>query len=255
MSDLDGPLTASDIPIHRIDGVKGDVSILATAYSEDIGTSHGQDGVTMRPVAPRELTYRNIQGGLRARFCRAALTVEGIAGRVDVENAFGKTVWRSDRPIAAMDHRIVSQSGPIEVRFAPAAVGKLPLALFTECGAIRLPQGNRGLESRMFDSGMGDVTRRSWHGFTAGRGEARLGDITTLFERIPAAVRGDRRPQGIDIISRAGTVTYEPIAVAGAVDRTVGVQCHRSRERHPRPQLEQPGQDEDLPLDITPARA
>ncbi len=109
-----------------------------------------------------------------------------------------------------------SQSGPIEVRFAPAALGKLPIALFTECGAIRLPQGNRGLESRMFNSGMGDVTSRSWHGFIAGRGEDRLGDLTTLFERIPAAVRGDRRPQGIDIVSRAGTVTYEPIGGAAA---------------------------------------
>ncbi len=214
VSDLDGPLTASDIPIHRIDGVKGDVSILATAYAEDTSTSHGQDGVTMRPVAPRESTYKDIQGSLLARFCRATLTLEGIAGRVDVENAFGKTVWRSDRPIAAMDHRIVSQSGPIEVRFSAAALGKLPIALFTECGAIRLPQGNSGLESRMFNSSMGDVTRRSWHGFITGRGEDRLGGLPTLFERIPAAVRGDRRPQGIDIISRAGTVTYEPIAVA-----------------------------------------
>ena len=66
----------------------------------------------------------------------------GIGGRVDVENAFGKTVWRSERPVAATDHRIVSQSGPIEVRFASSAPGELPLSLFTECGAIRLPRGN-----------------------------------------------------------------------------------------------------------------
>ena len=50
VSNLDGPLTACDIPIHRIDGVNGDVSILATAYAEDISTSHGPDGVTMRPA-------------------------------------------------------------------------------------------------------------------------------------------------------------------------------------------------------------
>ncbi len=214
VANLDGPLTTSGIPIHRIDGVRGDVSILATAYAEDVSTSHGQDGVTMRPVAPGESSYKEIRGSLRVRFCRADLTLEGIAGRVDVENAFGKTVWRSDRPIAAMDHRIVSQSGPIEVRFSPAATGTLPLALFTECGTIRLPQGNRGLESRMFDSGMGDVARRSWHGFLSGQVDGRLGDLTGLFTRIPAAVRGERRPQGIDIISRAGTVTYEPIAGA-----------------------------------------
>ena len=196
VANLEGPFTASDIPIHQIDGVKGDVSILATAYAEDTQTSHGPDGVTMRPVAPPDSTYKDIQGNLHARFCRATLTLEGIAGRVDVENAFGKTIWRADRPLAAMDHRIVSQSGPIEVRFSPGAPGKLPLALFTECGAIRLPRGNSGLESRMFHGSMGDTTSRSWHGFLSGQGENRLGDISALFERIPAAVRGDRRAAG-----------------------------------------------------------
>jgi hypothetical protein len=216
VSNLDGPLTTTDIPIHRIEGVKGDVSILATAYAEDISTSHGPDGVTMRPAAPGESSYKGIRGNLLARFCRATLTLEGIAGRVDVENAFGKTVWRADRPIAAMDHRIVSQSGPIEVRFSPAALGPLPLALFTECGTIRLPRGDSGLRSQMYHGSMGDVASRSWHGFVKGQGEGRLGDLSPLFERIPAAVRGERRPRGIDIISRAGTITYEPIAEAAA---------------------------------------
>ena len=131
---------------------------------------------------------------------------------MDVENAFGRTVWRADRPIAAMDHRVVSQSGPIEVRFSPAALGPLPLALFTECGTIRLPQGGGDLMSQMYHGSMGDVTSRSWHGFIKGHGEDRLGGLSPLFERIPAAVRGERRPRGIDIISRAGTITYEPIA-------------------------------------------
>jgi hypothetical protein len=215
VSDLDGPLTASDIPIHRIIGVRGDVSILATAYAEDTTTSHGPDGVSMRPVAPRESSYKDIRGNLMARFCRADLTLEGISGRVDIENAFGKTVWRAERPVAVMDHRIVSQSGPIEVRFAPAAPGQLRLALFTECGAVRLPAGNQGLQSMMFHGGMGDVTSRAWHGFFTGEGRDRFGDFSvSLFKRVPAAVRGEGRSPGIDIISRAGTITYEPIAGA-----------------------------------------
>jgi hypothetical protein len=214
VANLDGSLTTSGIPIHRIDGVQGDVSILATAYAEDVSTSHGPDGVTMRPVAPGESSYKEIRGSLHVRFCRADLTLEGIVGRVDVENAFGKTVWRSDRPIAAMDHRVVSQSGPLEVRFAPAALGSLPLALFTECGTIRLPRGDDGLLSQMYHGSLGDVTSRSWHGFVKGHGENNLGDLSPLFERIPAAVRGERRPRGIDIISRAGTITYEPIGGA-----------------------------------------
>ena len=215
--DLDGSLVASDIPIHRIEGVTGDVSVLATAYAEDTATSHGPDGVTMRPAAPRETSYKDIRGHLLARFCRTDLALEGIAGRVDVENAFGKTVWRSERPLAAADHRIVSQSGPIEVRFAPAATGELRLALFTECGAIRLPRGSGGLRSSMFHGSRGDLASRAWHGFITGAERNRGSDIpVSLFERVPAAVRGDHRSAGIDIISRAGTITYEPIAGAAA---------------------------------------
>ena len=136
---------------------------------------------------------------------------------MDVANDFGKTVWRAVRPIAAMDHRIVSQSGAIEVRFSPAALGKLRLTLFTECGAVRLPKGDKGLQSLMFHGSMGDVTSRSWHGFFSGdRNERDPQSRILLYERIPAAVRGERRPQGVDIISRAGTITYEPVAEGGA---------------------------------------
>jgi len=210
--DLGGPLTASNIPIHRIDGITGDVSIIATAYAENTGSAYGP-GVSMRTVPPKESSYKNIQGGLLARFCRAELTLEAIAGRVDVANDFGKTVWRADRPIAAMDHRIVSQSGAIEVWFSPAALGKLRLTLFTECGAVRLPKGGNGLQSLMFSGSRGDVTTRSWHGFFTGdRNERRPELSSSLYERVPAAVLGKRRSQGVDIISRAGTITYEPIA-------------------------------------------
>jgi hypothetical protein len=65
----------------------------------------------------------------------------------------------------------------------------------------------------MFHGNMGDVTSRSWHGFFTGNRDDRLGELEfSLYTRIPAAVRGDRRPQGIDIISRAGTISYESIS-------------------------------------------
>ena len=116
-----------------------------------------------------------------------------------------------------MDHRIVSQSGPIEVRFSPDGLGKLRLALFTECGAVRLPRGNGGLESRMFHGSMGDMTSRSWHGFFTGEGDDRLGDLSVpCSSASPPPCGAIAAAQGIDIISRAGTVTYEPIAGAAA---------------------------------------
>ena len=149
---------------------------------------------------------------MEVNFCRADLKLEDISGRVDVQNDFGKTVWHSMRAISETDHRIVSQSGAIEVGFAPSALGKLQLALFTACGAVRLPKGNAGFEARMFHGSMGDTTDRSWDGFTSGDGNQAGPQSLGLFERMPAALRGDRRAHGVDIISRAGTITYEPIA-------------------------------------------
>ena len=69
----------------------------------------------------------------------------------------------------------------------------------------------------MFNGSTGDVTRRSWHGFFSGSRDERHSDFSvSLYNRIPAAVLGTRRAQGIDIISRAGTITYEPIAAKGS---------------------------------------
>jgi hypothetical protein len=219
VTDLGGPLTASGIPIHDIDGVKGDVAILATEYIEDVATSHSADGVTMRPAPPHPSHYKGIEGNLRVNCCRADLTLVDIAGRVDVENEFGKTVWRSTRPIAAMDHRIVSQSGAIDVGFSPSALGKLRVALFTACGAVHLPAGDQGFESKMYHGNIGDTTARSWNGFVSGDGDVQqLESSRYLFQRMPAALRGDHRSQGVDIISRAGTITYEPTA-DGETDR------------------------------------
>jgi hypothetical protein len=215
---LEGPLIAAGIPIHTIDGVKGDVSLIATDYLEDTRTHHGPDGITMRPVPPKDTLYKGILGNLHAQFCRAQLTLEEITGRVDVQNDFGKTVWQSVRPIAELDHRIVSQSGSITVRLSAAAISKLRLELFTECGAVHLPRGESGLQSMMFHGNIGDVTRRSWHGFHSGsRADRQDQGAFLLSGRMPAALRGDHRPPGIDIISRAGTVTYEPIADEGHV--------------------------------------
>ncbi len=216
ITDLTGSLTAAGIPVHDIDGVTGDVSIIHTAYAEDSVTSHGPDGVAIRPVPPKASLYKSIRGSLRVNFCRAELTLEDIGGQVDVQNDFGKTIWHSARPISKTDHRIVSESGAIEVGFSPSATGKLQLALFTACGAVRLPRGNAGFEARMFHGNIGDTTNRSWNGFASvDSNHPRPQALDSLMERMPAALRGDRRTQGVDIISRAGTITYAPIADQG----------------------------------------
>ncbi len=93
---------------------------------------------------------------------------------------------------------------------SPKALGDLRLALFTACGSVWLPQGDKGFQSKMFHGNIGDTANRSWNGFVSGGRGDRPDSPVQFFERMPAAWRGDRRAPGVDIISRAGTVTYEP---------------------------------------------
>ena len=64
-----------------------------------------------------------------------------------VIEAFGKTVWRRppDRRRGPSD---LLAERPIELHFSPDAPDHPPLALFSECGTIRLPRGKSALKSR-----------------------------------------------------------------------------------------------------------
>jgi hypothetical protein len=55
---LTGSLSADNITIHRLDGVKGDVSIVATAYAGNISTTaHDDRGITIEPSPIRSAEY------------------------------------------------------------------------------------------------------------------------------------------------------------------------------------------------------
>lgn len=216
---LDGPLVADNIPIHRIDKVRGDVTVTATAYSENRGTSHGAEGVTARAYEPKDTDFRGIEGSLRARFCRANLTIGDVGGRIDVENDFGDTTWETDRELAQdVDHRAVSQSGTILVRLPSNAVGGLPMMIFTECGTMhRGPDVEAALgvwfEESMFETAAGDTARRSWIAWTQRPGtrpNPPSHDWEGAFARMRRAadaLYGRPRTPGIDVLSRAGRIT------------------------------------------------
>ena len=209
VSKLTGSLSADNITIHRLDGVKGDVSIVATAYADNTSTAHDNRGITMEPGPIRSAEYQNIDGNLRVRFVRTDLTVGRVSGRIDVANDFGHTTLKAETSLGKHDHRIVSLSGPIEVRLGKSALGGLPLALFTECGVVHLDPGmNEGLEDSNFSSSSGDEVRRSWHGFVTTRSGSAGG--LELFEHVAAALHGRPRGPGVDIISRGGAIRLLP---------------------------------------------
>ena len=149
MSNLLGSFTADNIPIHRLDGIHGDVSVMDMAYEENRSSGFGPDGQTCRSETPKGSTYRDIHGDLTARFCRADLTLEQIEGRIDVQNDFGNIDWIVNKKLGQnQDHRLVSQSGSITIRLDDKALGDLKMSLFTECGILHLANEIGGFKRR-----------------------------------------------------------------------------------------------------------
>ena len=169
--------------------------------------------------------------GTFARFCRADLRLEGIAGAIDVDNEFGDTllVAREDLslPLArsirfptgyamtpaallAKAHRIVSESGHVEVHLAEKArqPDGLPLLALTECGTIRTIGAGDALENVHFTPAAGgSLGRRSWRGFASkGKASSPPGLSLERFERPAAILAGKDRSAGLDLISRAGSI-------------------------------------------------
>jgi hypothetical protein len=218
VANLGGSLAAENIPIQRIEGVKGNVSMTAMAYTENRGTGYGPDGVSFRVNDPKESVYRNIDGDLRARFCRANVTIGDVGGRVDIENDFGDTVWKADRELAQKtDHRVVSQSGSVTVCLDAKVPGSLKVELFTECGSLRRGRDvdkalNVWFEETNFQTADGDTVRRSWTSWTRrpdpqdDRPRHNWEEAFARFRRVAEALYGRPRSPGVDVISRAGTV-------------------------------------------------
>jgi hypothetical protein len=218
VSNLLGSFTADSIPIHRLDGIRGDVSVMDMAYGENSSNGFGPDGQTTRSESPKGSIYRDIHGNLNARFCRADLALDQIEGRIDVQNDFGDVDWIINKKLAQnQDHRIVSQSGSIEIRLNDNALGKLKMALSTECGVLRLANKIDDFKSMMFTSMTGDVVRRSWHAQV--RAEPAEGHDDPMariatYQRVADALHGRPRKPGVDVISRAGTITVTPVGAA-----------------------------------------
>jgi hypothetical protein len=76
-------------------------------------------------------------------------------------------------------------------------------------------ESDRAEVTAIHHGGRGDPDNR-WNGFyLSGEENDRSVSLQdSLITRIPAAVRGEGRTPGIAIISRAGTITYEPTAGA-----------------------------------------
>ena len=216
VSKLTGSLSAANIAINRLDGVKGDVSIVATAFAGNTSTVHDDRGITIEPGPIPSADYQNIDGNLRVRFVRTDLTLGRVSGRIDVENDFGRTTWLADTSLGKHDHRIVSMDGPIEVRLGKSCAGRAAAgSLYRmrhraprsrherevwKTRASRLRPATTCIARGTASSPLG---RQSRHGFE-------------LFNHVAAALHGRAREPGVDIISRGGAIRLLPGQSQGA---------------------------------------
>jgi hypothetical protein len=207
--DLHGPLTAIDVPLDEVAGVDGAVTVDSTTELANTGTTHGPDGRTMYIPPPRALSLRNIKGDLTARFTRADLTVEGVAGRIDVRNDFGSTALIATATLPAdKAHRLISASGRVEVKLSAGVLEHLPLYALTNCGSIRTDVPQDVLEETNFTLGRAAAeTGRYWRGLKPVRKER--DDLFGVAGRVKAIVEGADRSPGLDVISRAGAIRVQ----------------------------------------------
>jgi hypothetical protein len=166
---------------------------------------------TLYTPPPRTLTCRNIDGGLTAWFTRADLKVEKVSGRLDVRNEFGNTAVTVAAPLAEKPHRVLSESGRVDVRLTAKALGSLPVQALTNCGTVRTDAPQDVLEDTSFTLGRDPTgASRNWRGVKSVRKGG--GDFFAATDRLAAVLAGGDRSPGLDLISRCGVVrvTYEP---------------------------------------------
>ncbi|HVX09642.1 MAG TPA: hypothetical protein VHC22_00435 [Pirellulales bacterium] len=204
-----GPVSIFNVPVGLIEEVHGNVKVMQTVEYANSGTQHGEGQVVSYSPPPRECRIKRIEGDLHAWFARADVKLSGVTGQIDVKNEFGDTTLELNGKLSAAAHRIVSESGTIELRQPAAQREPLPLLALTNHGTVRRDASIRDLEETHFTTGeVLDGSRRDWRGFRTQKNGQRLGpaDMFAAFQRPAAALAGTERSPGLDLVSRNGAI-------------------------------------------------
>jgi len=203
---LEGPLTVLDAPLDLVEDVQGDVSIVSTTELVNTGTHHeGGKRISYTPEA-RQCTIKNVAGNLTVWFSRSNLKLESITGKVDVMNESGDTSWQASSPLGSAAHRVISDSGKIDVQLKKSSLGKLPMYALTSHGSVSTNASQEVLEDTSFGTSDSAGHHRNWRGMKSKR-ETEPGSFFEYAERPAAALEGRKRSAGVDLISRSGEVT------------------------------------------------
>jgi len=204
--DVAGPVTIDNAPLDLIDSVHGNLTIVDTLELVNTGTNHGPEGRTCYTPPARTLKCSNIDGPLSATFLRSGLRLSAISGRIDVTNEFGDTTLEVAKPLPEAAHRIISESGKVEVHLAKGVLGKLLLQALTNCGTVRTNAPQDMLETTDFTLARDDAgASRAWRGLKSATKEEPDGFFQAA-NRLATVLQGKDRSPGVDLISRGGVV-------------------------------------------------
>lgn len=204
--DVDGPFRIFNVPLDRLERVHGDVTIMSTVGFANTGVHHKDGWRIGYPSSPHECTISGIDGDLSAWFTRETLSIERVAGQIDVTNEAGDTTLTLAELSSNAAHRVISDSGVIEVRTSAAVLGTLSVMAVTDQGSVRTNAAREVLDDVNFSTGDPlDGSRRSWRGLKTKRN---FDPASFLKEaRRPADVLANEpRSAGFDLISRSGAV-------------------------------------------------
>jgi hypothetical protein len=206
---VQGAVSIENVSVQLIEKVRGNVNFIGTVEFANSGTSH-VNGLRTAYVPPAsECSIREIEGNLTAWVGRMTLNLEGIAGTLDVRNEFGDTIVNAGNRLPETAHRILSQSGNIEVNFSSEPSKSLPIMALTNHGKIitNLPQ-NLFEDTNFTTQDAPTMSRRNWRGMISSPKTNQAGlDIWDRMQRPNLVWSGSARAPGLDLISRAGHVT------------------------------------------------
>jgi hypothetical protein len=211
---LEGSLRVKQVPLDLIDGVTGNVNIVATVDHSIRVTSWGTGtgAIVGTRYPPLPCVCKNVGGDLVGWFGRVDVQLEGIQGRIDVRNEFGDTKLTIAGPPSQAAHRIISESGRIELSLSRKEWGDFPLWAVTQAGTFRSSAPREFLEEFNVTTKDDAGAQRAWVGLRRGRGRAAPFDPTdfqNLATRLRLALAGDERVPGFDLISRGGAVVVD----------------------------------------------
>lgn len=162
-----------------------------------------------RSGAPRPLKLQidGVSDGVDLRLGRIDVDLKGIEGTIDITNDFGSTRLIAGKAFSPAAHRIVSQSGRIDVELSPEAWASVPVVAATSHGGYGTNIPREQFGDFMLQGTLNhDWTRRSWNGFrTVQKDEGTMATFRVM-DRLEQIFQNAERPPGLDLVSRGGTV-------------------------------------------------